>query len=132
MEPLRWEPRFESGDEVIDFQHQVLFALMNEVHGAAIEGDVGSSPREMLAGFARYARMHFVREEELMRATGYPDLEPHRREHEALCDEITRLSALDSGVEVLDVCALAYDWLVQHILGADLPMIEHVRRETAA
>lgn len=132
IRPLRWEARFESGHRTLDFKHQVLFALVNEVHCAAFDGDPALTPRNMLAGFASYARTHFVEEEALMEAFGYPGLAEHRAEHAALCVDIARMASPDSGVEVIDVCAFAYDWLVQHILGADLPMIEHLRGASAA
>lgn len=125
--PLRWEARFESGDRAIDFDHQVLFAIVNEVYSTTLAGGTPLTPLEMLAGFARYAKRHFATEGAFMRATGESDAENHRRAHEGLCADIAVLAKRAGDLEYLDVCAFAYDWLVHHIVEMDLPMVERAR-----
>lgn len=129
---LRWETRFASGIASLDFRHQVLFALINEVNCAALTGDRSLSPREMLADFARHARLQFAEEEQLKLASGYSELESHRMEHGVLCEAIALLAGAESEVDVVDVCAFAHDWLVRHIVSTDLPMAAYLRGDIAA
>jgi hemerythrin len=123
---LKWESRFSTGDDAVDFDHQVLFALINELHCTVVDGCESTMAREMVVEFARYASGHFRTEESMMRSHGYPGTEAHMHAHRHLCGELVHLaSATEPGH--LDICLFAYDWLVQHIVGMDVPMIQYVR-----
>ena len=123
---VHWESRFETGDESVDFDHQVLFALVNELHCSVLEGCARERLFEMVIDFARYASQHFVAEESLMESVAYPDIEQHRQAHRDLCAEITRLGAGED-LNAVELCAFAYDWLTGHIRLLDLPMVEYVQ-----
>lgn len=122
--PLRWESRFESGNRVIDFDHQVLFALANEVYATTLDGSTVVSPREMLVDFAGYAKRHVAREEAVMRTAGECEFEVNHRAHDELCARVADLTSDASDLEYRDVCVLAYEWLVSHIVALDLPRNE--------
>lgn len=124
---IGWSGRYETGDAAVDFQHQQLFALVDELHQATREGRGEAVLTDVLIEFVRYTRTHFQSEELLMRSTGFEECEAHAHEHERLTREVESLlsSRADAGTERL--CAFAYDWLVGHIHAWDMPMIEFVR-----
>jgi len=125
---IGWSRRYETGDAAVDFQHQRLFALVDELHTATSEGRGETILTDVLIEFVRYTRTHFRSEEVLMRRAGFEGLEAHAREHKHLTREVESLlsSRADAGTERL--CAFAYDWLVGHIHAWDMPMIEFVRQ----
>ena len=127
MTGIGWSRRYETRDAAVDFQHQRLFALVDELHAATSEGRGEAILTDVLIEFVRYTRTHFRSEEVLMRRAGFEGLDAHAREHEHLTREVESLlsSRADAGTERL--CAFAYDWLVGHIHAWDMPMIEFIR-----
>ena len=123
---LGWEPRFETGDASVDFDHQVLFALMQELHCSDTEDVDRTRLREIVIDLVRYANRHFATEESLMANCGYPGIHEHRAAHDHLRSEVS-LMATRERLDCLELCLFAYDWLVGHIIAVDMPMIEHVR-----
>lgn len=77
---LRWEPGLAIGVPAVDDQHRELFRQVNLVL-AALGDERGAEVGRALEFLGRYAIEHFAAEERLMRECGYPELEPHRREH---------------------------------------------------
>lgn len=124
---LCWESRFETGDPAVDFDHQVLFALVNELHCSILDGLEPARSRDMVIDFARYANRHFATEESLMVSCGFPGIAEHREAHERLRTEVAHMAAKEY-LDGLELCLFAYDWLIGHIIAMDMPMIEHVRR----
>ena len=58
------------GVPVMDYQHRSLLELINLLGS-------GGNNTGVIAGFQAYAERHFVVEESLMEAYGYPDREAH-------------------------------------------------------
>ena len=122
MPVMHWSPNLSVDNEIIDGDHKALIEGLNTL-GEAI--DSGSGSEQVLAlldNLIASTRSHFAREEEIMRGVGYPDLEPHRRLHEALLSEIDELrdnfeaGNMDIGEETL---AFVKTWLTSHILESD-------------
>ncbi|MEO5337287.1 MAG: bacteriohemerythrin [Magnetospirillum sp. WYHS-4] len=103
----------------IDLDHQTLVALINLLDDA-IEGDHGvESVASVLTALTEYAKYHFLREEYLMAAVGYPGLDAHVRVHERFKARLGELLALHaaapSAVNASDVLDLMKSWLFNHI-----------------
>lgn len=135
MIEMKWDPRLETGDEAVDRQHMRLFELVNELTDA-IEAGVGTeATRGFWIELVRYTNTHFVDEESLMESYRYEKLAEHRAQHSDLTGQ-TRVLAeycwAENVCEPLDLAVFLYDWLVQHILQYDVPMIEHMRELAAA
>jgi hemerythrin-like metal-binding protein len=70
-----------------------------------------------------YVAEHFQHEEELMRLSGYPDIEAHIAQHVALTNSVASVvtsTPLWTPENINKLRQFANKWLVGHILGTDL------------
>lgn len=132
-----WRDAWCLGIEALDADHQELVRLLNQLLEAQAEtlaeGGPGhprrgeDQPRQSqvagLAALIQHLHAHFRREEDLMTAIDYPDLEAHRGEHAmqaaelmALCRELE-----DSGAEQLSGESLEWikRWCFDHFITED-------------
>ena len=77
--PLQWDDSMSVGVEALDEDHKFLIGLLNQVSGAVVSGDPDFMvTRSVLLSLVDYLDFHFKREENVMEAVGYPDLEAHK------------------------------------------------------
>jgi len=87
-EAVIWADTLRIGVDSIDKDHQQIIVLLNRVSHRTIEDiDLDEVVQELLD----YTRDHFVREETVMEACGYPDLEHHRALHREISDQVSDL-----------------------------------------
>ena len=110
------------GVETIDFQHEQLGELLNQLNAVFLAGGSRATERALIGKLVDAVKEHFRTEEELMRRVGYPDFEAHKGAHDFLAaqviefqqDFIARRSSLtESMMKYLK------DWLRDHMLLAD-------------
>jgi hemerythrin len=132
--PIVWDETLAVGEAVIDADHQRMIELINALEEAAATPPPDGGVGRTLAELSRLCREHFVREEALQRAIGYPDHENHRLSHDML---LKRLDSVISHYE--DGCdevragivrtlgdSLA-TWLATHISNNDMEFKPYVR-----
>jgi len=111
-----WSEKFETGNKLIDTQHQQLFTLGNELFSSDY-----SSGKKYVMEFYKYTRTHFEAEEKLMREIDYPGYSDHRKIHEELLEGLNKVSENyfdDEGLfEQFKI--FVYKWLTQHIMYED-------------
>lgn len=141
---LTWRDDWTLRIDTLDDDHRVIIEMLSE-----IAGRFGDEPRQKgrepqteegnaadadalydaLDRLGSFAREHFRREEEFMRAIDYPRLPEHRSEHALLLAEHKALTRelRDQGVGRLGGSELddLKQWVVAHILGADRGFTEH-------
>ena len=91
MPLLHWRDEFSLGIPAVDYEHQELFALINQIHDR-----ISSSPSRdaIIDGLDEiYAKIasHFALEEREMRDRSYDGYESHKSEHERLLDGIREI-----------------------------------------
>ena len=116
---IKWIPEYSVGDKLIDSQHQVLFALINDF----FMDDKKSTIKITFEKLAKYIKTHFESEEKLMAEVDYPKRCSHIQKHRDLSKKFEKikqkLDIYDS--EEHDKIALfLYHWLANHILKEDL------------
>ncbi len=85
--PREWTDEVSIGVDAIDTDHQILFSMLKRSRALS---EKGGDPRIFgsiladLADLHEYSIPHFEREEALMEACGYPDLESHKQVHSKL------------------------------------------------
>ncbi len=128
------EERYRLGYPELDAQHAGLFELVNRLH----EGVLSGAGRPVLGGLMARLRqetmLHFLQEETLMRRTGYPGLDAHKRLHDDLARQVSDLEAKHRGGSLAvsqSVMNFLKDWLVHHILNEDRRLAEHLREAGA-
>jgi hemerythrin-like metal-binding protein len=122
----------ETGNQLVDEQHQELVALFNEVMAA--EQDASGPPRVFAAleRLTEYVVVHFTAEEALMAESEYPaaSVEVHVSEHRALTERTRELvlayrtGELESAVPLVEFLRA---WLTGHIEQSDRRLVEHVK-----
>ncbi len=129
MEFFIWEPRLNTGIDVIDTQHQAIAGYINDLH-AAIESQQKEMVEETLIRLLDYTGEHLVFEEQLMEAADYPDFAGHKARHghfERRIDYYFKRHFEGKEVAVPLISELKM-WLTTHILHEDreyVPVIQH-------
>jgi hemerythrin-like metal-binding protein len=117
---LIWANALSIGVDAIDKDHQVIISLLNRVtQESADDADLNEVVQELID----YTQYHFKREEAVMEACGYPDLEKHRGLHQSLVVQISAFEqarSKDSGPEQFShLSTFLRDWLFDHIIKID-------------
>lgn len=129
MTVVEWDPRLETGIDVIDAQHRKLFEAINDLADSFKSGQALDKSRASLAFLAQYSVEHFQTEERFMRSMNYPDLASHRVEHVRLVSKLQTLQVKqDKGYLVTaDVAIFVADWLSHHIQEADMGYVRFTK-----
>lgn len=122
-EPLVWRHAYQCGEETIDRQHEDIFLRCNSIVHAVENGDVSCDKLpEMLARLIDELAVHFQYEESVLSRHGYPGLDTHSQQHQALIERARDLHRLAIARELPVaemVSFIEWDWVAQHILTDD-------------
>lgn len=130
MSKIEWKPQYETGIPIIDEQHKRLFAILDAVQHAVVQG----SPREEIGNLLQTLMAdtveHFRTEEAIMAQHGFPDLLAHIREHELLTEKLGELAQRFGGSQdamALLVTTFMGGWLRHHISEGDLSYAHFIK-----
>lgn len=133
MAVLAWSETYSVGSAMIDSDHRILINLINQLHDAIETGQSRDVVGSVLSALSEYAEHHFRREEAMMAASGFPDIEAHKAEHRRLethvRDVCGRYRAGERGALNEQVVEFLKKWLTEHILVTDKsyrPWVERV------
>ena len=124
---ISWRDAMSVGSPALDSDHKRLIEMINlteEWGNREAWIQVGAVIDDLMA----YVREHFQREEAVMAAVKFPELDAHRKGHEALSNKTKLLHAKFRSCtsdEERKTCAavltkVLHDWLVDHILKEDM------------
>jgi len=119
---VEWTDRLSVGVPQLDDDHKTLIDIINRVLATERQG---GSVKWALGELAAYANDHFTREERMMEAAGYPDLEAHRRTHKAFIEwlrSVRTIYGADPGAEYYlaeTIRGYLQTWLTDHIMKVD-------------
>lgn len=126
-------PKYHTGIEQIDREHEKLFAIINDIYKLVEEDYSDRKYDEILALLDRleeYTQTHFSHEEEIMEKYHFPELEFQKSAHAAF---IERLSDRDMGEKAQDpkdflenLLDFLYAWLGNHIMKHDVKIAKYV------
>lgn len=130
--PLGWSPSLAIGVEEIDAQHEELFRRAERLVRALRTGD-RAGVDALFTYLAGYADKHFLVEERLMEAAGYPGLDAHRSAHarfRADLDAHLGAYAADGGNAGAGLALHNWlsDWLREHLAGPDQELGRYLSR----
>jgi hemerythrin len=122
MSFMTWNDKFSVGAKTIDQQHARLFATVNELHAAMMNGRAKNVVGSLLEKLIKYTVEHFACEEHLLQAAKYPGLVTQRAHHADFTrqvDEfIARYKRSDDTVNI-GLLQFLSDWLTRHIQRED-------------
>jgi hemerythrin len=91
MSLITWKPEFSVGVESVDFEHEQMIKLINEIYDE-MQTHRDADSIEQFIGDVHFAiSAHFALEERLMRDASYPEFEAHKEDHEELLDQLRDL-----------------------------------------
>lgn len=124
---IEWTSTLSTGISLLDEQHQEIFQWLAEVERAAVD------ERTLFGVYAitrlkHYMREHFVAEEALMRAAGYPGLAAHIAEHAEFRARLAEFQIKSIGEDVTpDTVDFLVAWLTRHIAATDMAYVPYLR-----
>ncbi|MEI6559604.1 MAG: bacteriohemerythrin [Rhodospirillaceae bacterium] len=133
--PIDLTDEYRIGIDSVDQEHRYLIGIYNDLV-ARIRGD---GAEDLIDGVIKklfdYADYHFASEERVMVSTGFPGLEPHRRQHESFVRALNDLVAgqAGDGTQTLHkVMLFVGSWIRGHILVTDKQLGEYVHSQHEA
>lgn len=125
---LAWEEGYKIGHQMMDSQHLVLFALLNQLDINIHHDMPEEAVTDVLSALEIYILRHFAEEEALMREWAFPDLGPHIVTHHFFVAEMNRLRIPGPDGDVLraalKVRGFVMEWLLSHILAEDMAYVK--------
>lgn len=119
---FEWTADVAVGHSQIDEEHKQLFALAEAVVEPLFSSAEHLPKEAPLQALIDFARRHFANEEELMRASAYPEAESHANFHASLLSELETYCArvrARSNTNPAGLVAYLWNWLIVHIHSAD-------------
>jgi len=129
---FEWSTELATGDAHIDTQHKQLFATANALFSAYPIGKERQKIEETLKSIVQYIIEHFADEEAFQKKHGYPEYPAHKQDHDNFSEQVEELLAKfpqDGSMDdfISEVYITIGEWLLNHVRGEDLKMIEYIR-----
>ena len=92
MQRIEWDQKLTLGIEPIDFQHQKLLFILNDLIDIINASQPVNRLEEIIHRMVTYAKAHFGAEEKLMRKSGYSNLKQHEKQHKLFIMKILEIN----------------------------------------
>jgi len=127
---LQWSDALMIGHPIIDYDHQMLVNICNELHHAVKFNQGDAEVKQSLGRLVQYVETHFRREEALFMDSNYPHKEKHLKNHRDI-EKLMRgfQTAYEHDPASVDLDKLLNflkEWLVKHIGKLDKSYIPYV------
>ena len=112
-----WGPDFETGNEIVDGQHQYFIDLINQIGSM----EDAQKQRELIADLEQYASYHFSSEIQVAEALGLPAAGHHHQRHLELLDQLYHtIARFDSEhISKDDLLRFLVEWFAGHTFRED-------------
>ncbi len=130
MSIAAWRDEYYTGHQLVDQEHQTLFALVNSLHDAMMQQADHATLIAILSALASHTMQHFQSEEDLMMRIDYPGYHRHKQSHDRLKAKVSHLlhQFNQQKIEIsVDLTAFLMEWLGHHIKGEDQKMIRFLQ-----
>ena len=121
----------ETGVKEIDRQHAELLVSLQSLSSWVGTKSETADMFNAITYMNGYVDKHFQFEEAFLRENGYPDIDAHAREHEALRKKVNGLTErIFSGEDDLTegIVSMMSDWIIAHIGEEDLKYAKYLRK----
>lgn len=130
MEKIIWSEEYKLGLEPIDFQHQKLIEIFNNLFEKKSDKNI-DDVKEVYYALLEYTYIHFKEEENIMLSNKFPKYDLHKKEHSYF---IAQLKDIEKEIDnenlsvVEDVIIFLKKWLVNHILCTDKEIAMYINK----
>lgn len=123
---LEWTQACRIGIDMLDYEHQDLFARLNELHEELLTHDERGRIEACLGEIHARMAAHFALEEKFMQEKKYANYREHKAEHDRLLDEFGEFMMRfarnpDLGYGAAEQLTLKR-WVIEHVLTSDRRM----------
>ncbi|MDC8773458.1 bacteriohemerythrin [Roseateles albus] len=133
MAYFEWADDMAIDEGPIDDDHMKLVNLVNELHTATSEGRGQEVVEKLMNELITYTKEHLQREEQIMEALRFPNLERHKVGHAKFADQLRVLrEKYESGSITVasQLSAVLRDWLSLHIRRSDKEIKVFLQKKT--
>ena len=122
---IEWKESYSVGVERLDEDHKHLLAILNKACEACAKGRYTAYPL-IIDELLEYMLLHFQAEEKYMTESKFPDLAPHKLEHDLFYRKILDYQQTIQNrnvvysIELVDLTEAINNWWDRHILESDL------------
>ena len=127
-----WKDFYSVGNDELDNHHRAILAIINDLYESVMTGKARQVRRPIFDRLMKYTKVHFAREEELLKASSFPDLARHKLFHEKLTQktlDLWKQSAQPGAVGDNELLRFLKEWWINHIGGEDKkysPSLQHL------
>jgi len=128
---IEWNSSLDTGDTTIDGEHHAVVETINALFRSITRGEDRAQVTATFRTMADYIHSHFVHEERLMDESRYPEIEPHRRQHQGLSQRLSDIFAkyqAGDDAAAKDLLNFLSNWWSCHISASDIKLAAHLRR----
>lgn len=131
---IQWDNGLNTGNQVVDSQHQELFKRVGLLIDACRQDMPGEAVWAMVNFTEQYMVEHFATEEKLIRQYDVPDAEAHFAEHREFCALVGRIKKLFAirGADyslAIDTISTIAGWVGSHIHGRDKALCRFIHEQ---
>jgi hemerythrin len=119
---IDWNASLSVGIPEIDKEHQAFIAQINDLNRAVENRIRLSAIRKKMQLILEDWRLHYSREETLLRLLHYPDAEAHAKKHEQVNQQLQAIMA------ELEHATFGYEWIAASLKVRDA-LLEHLMEE---
>lgn len=128
---LSWSSDLETGNPIIDSEHQELIKKVNDFYFACSQGKAVDEVLNMLRFLKLYTDKHFAHEEKLQQDSNYPEFNNHRMLHRVFQDRVDELEIKirKEGISIGSVVEINQKvgyWLMEHIKKEDVKLAKYL------
>lgn len=124
--PIIWRDAMSIGQQTIDDDHKILFAIINEFEASPDFAHAELAAKKLY----KYTQEHFRREESMQQMMRYPDAEAHRQAHADILASLTGViknhflnkEGADQAAAIARLTGLMRSWIVDHVIATDCKM----------
>jgi len=130
---VTFDKSLETGNELIDKQHQELIDRVNKLLESCEKGTEKRAAIQTLNFLLDYTVFHFEAEEKLQEEASYPGLEAHKEQHKSFIKSVHELLEMleeEEGPTDAFVAAVnknITEWLLNHIQVQDKAVAAYVK-----
>jgi len=129
MQFIEWKPEMSVCSDILDGHHKMIIDCLNQLHPLLEAEGNDDEIHAVVEKLENFILVHFSEEEQTMKHVGYPGWKEHRELHDQMYDVVFNLKAdVEHGrsVDAKALFELVYNWLLQHIMGADKKYSDYI------
>jgi hemerythrin len=124
-----WQATNNTGIPIIDEQHRGIVSTINSLYYFLQHGDAATAFEPTMDVLNHYTSLHFMTEEALMRAAGYPDTEEHVGLHNEFMNRSRAMARYRASEDqARELLGFLKDWWLGHINGKDRDYVAVMRK----